>query len=132
MSFKENLINARAKEWGVDKEQAIQIARRIAKFIRIEAQKTGDITDLIILKSFFILNEVKKECYNKNAKEFALSKNTNEVIFAKANVIIELHEQQGLGAYKISAFLLEKYNKKISPSTIGRFLRNYKKGKENG
>lgn len=131
MSFKENLANTRAKEWGVSKEQAIQVARRIAKFIKIEAQKTGDITDLIILKSFFILNETKKECYNKNAKEYALLKNTNEVIFAKANVIIELHEQ-GLGETKISRFLLEKYNKKISPSTVGRFLRNYKKGKENG
>ncbi len=131
MSFKENLANTRAKEWGVSKEQAIQVARRIAKFISIEAQKNGGITDVVILKSFFILNEAKKESYNKNAKEFALSRNTNEVIFAKANVIIELHEQ-GLGETKISRFLLEKYNKKISPSTVGRFLRNYKKGKENG
>ena len=131
MSFKEDLIKNRAKEWGVNEEQALQIAKRIANFVEIEAEKTGKVTDLIILKSFFILNEAKKENYDKSAKQYALLKNTNEVIFAKADIIIELH-QKGLGAYKISAFLLEKYNKKISPSTIGRFLQNYKKGKENG
>ena len=131
MSFKENLAKVRAKEWGIDEKQAIQVARRIAKFISAESQKTGDITDLIILKSFFILNEAKKENYDKSAKQYALSKNVNEVIFAKADIIIELH-QKGLGAYKISAFLLEKYNKKVSPSTIGRFLKSYKEAKENG
>ena len=133
MSFNEKIVKARAKEWGMTEQEVREVGKRIANFIRKEAEKTGgEITPIIVLKSFFILNEVKKKRYNNNAKALALLKNKNVVIEKYADEIIDLHMLKGWGSRRIAKYIREKHNKDISYSTIYKFLRDYKKGQDNG
>ena len=132
MSFNEKIIKARAREWGLTEKEVREAGKRMANFIRKEAEKSGgEITPIIVLKSFFILNEVKNKRYNKKAKELALNKlkNKREIIEEYANKIIDLHILQGWGSRKIAKHLKEKYNVDISYSTIYKFLKEYKEQK---
>ena len=135
MSFNKKIIEARAKELGLTKREIIEVGKRMANFIRKEAEKTGgEITPIIVLKSFFILNEVKNKRYNKKAKELALKeakiKNKREIIEEYADKIIDLNILRGWGSRKIAKYLKEKHNVDISHSTIYKFLKEYKQQKE--
>ena len=127
MSFNEKIVKARAREWGMTEQEVREVGKRIANFIRKEAEKTGgEITPIIVLKSFFILNEVKKKRYNNNAKALALLKNKNVVIEKYADEIIDLHILRGWGSRRIAKYIKEKHNKDISYSSIYKFLKTYK------
>ena len=131
MSFNEKIIKTRAKEWGMTEQEVREVGKRIANFIRKEAEKSGgEITPIIVLKSFFILNEVKKKRYNNSAKALALLKNKNVVIEKYADEIIDLHVLRGWGSRKIAKYIKEKHNKDISYSTIYKFLKTYKEEQE--
>ena len=135
MSFNKKIIETRAKELGLTKRETIEAGKRMANFIRKEAEKTGgEITHIIVLKSFFILNEVKNKRYNKKAKELALEKakirNKKEIIEEYADKIIDLNILQGWGSRKIAKYLKEKYNVDISHTTILKFLKEYKQQKK--
>ncbi len=135
MSFNKKIIEARAKELGLTKREIIEVGKRMANFIKKEAEKTGgEITSIIVLKSFFILNEVKNKRYNKKAKELALKKakikNKREIMEKYADKIIDLNILRGWGSRKIAKYLKEKYNVDISHTTILKFLKEYKEPKE--
>ncbi len=130
MSFNEKIIKARAKEWGMTEKEVREIGKRMANFIKKEAEKTGEITPIIVLKSFFILNEVKKKRYNNSAKALALLKNKNVVVEKYADEIIDLHMLKGWGSRRIAKYIKEKHNKDISYSTIYKFLKTYKEQEE--
>jgi len=61
MGFAEKIIKKRAKEWGMTEREVREVGKRIANYIKKEAEKTGKISDILVLKSFFILEEVKKK-----------------------------------------------------------------------
>ena len=131
MSFNEKIIKARAREWGLTEKEVREAGKRIANFIRKEAEKSGgEITPIIVLKSFFILNEVKKKRYNNSAKALALLKNKNTIIEKYADEIIDLHILRGWGSRRIAKYIKEKHNKDISYSSIYKFLKTYKKEQE--
>ena len=133
MSFNEKIIERRAREWGMTKEEVKKIGKRMARYIETEARKNkGEITAIVVLKSFFIFEEVKNKRYNKKAKELALNKlkNKKEIVEKYADKIIDLHILQSWGSRKIAKHLKEKYNVDISYSTIYKFLRAYKKEKK--
>jgi IS30 family transposase len=87
-----------------------------------------------VLRSLFILNEIKQNRYNDKARKYALLSNKNEHIQAHASEIINLHELKQFGSRKIANYLKSKYKIKISHTTIYKFLKNYKlvKEKDNG
>ena len=129
MSFNQKIIKSKAKKWGMTEKEVREVGKRMANFIRKEAEKTGgEITPIIVLKSFFILDEVKNKRYNKKAKELALNKlkNKREIIEEYADKIIDLHILQGWGSRKIAKHLKEKYNVDISYSSVYKFLKTYK------
>ena len=135
MSFNEKIIKARAKELGLTEKEVREAGKRIANFIKKEAERTeGEITPIIVLKSFFILNEVKNKRYNKKAKELALKeakiKNKREIIEKYADKIIDLNILRGWGSRKIAKYLKEKHNVDISHTTILKFLKEYKQQKK--
>jgi len=134
MSFNNKIIKARAKEWGMTEQEVIEVGKRMAGFIKAEAEKSKkkEIEPIVILKSFFIFEEVKNKRYNKKAKELALHKlkNKKEIIEKYADKIIDLNLLQNWGSRKIAKHLKEKYNVDISYSTIYKFLKEYKKQKE--
>jgi len=126
MSFNNKIIKARAKEWGMSEKEVREVGKRMTNYIVKEAEKTKkEITPIIVLKSFFILEEVKKKRYNNNAKALALLKNKNVVIEKYADEIIDLH-MRGWGSRRIAKYIKEKHNKDISYSTIYKFLKAYK------
>jgi len=127
MSFAEKIVKKRAKELGLTEAETRKVAKRMAGYIRKEANKIGgDITPLIVLKSFFVLDEVKKERYNNSAKMLALLKNKNIVIEKYADEIIDLHILKNWGSRRIAKYLQQKHNVSVSYSTIYKFLKNYK------
>ena len=131
MSFNEKIVKTRAKEWGMTEQEVREVGKRMANFIKKEAQKTGgEITPIIVLKSFFILDEVKNKRYNNSAKALALLKNKNVVIEKYADEIIDLHILKGWGSRRIAKYIKEKHNKDISYSSIYKFLKTYKKEQE--
>ena len=129
MSFEAQIIKKRAREWEVTEQEVREIAERMLKFIRKEGK--GNITPILLLKSFFVLEKVKKEKYNNNAKALALQKNKNIIIEKYVDEIIDLHFFKDLGCRRIAKYLKEKHNAKIHYSTIYKFLKNYKEA-QNG
>ena len=128
MSFNEKIVKARAKEFELTEAEVREVGKRMANFIKKEAEKTGgEITPIIVLKSFFILNEVKKKRYNNSAKALALLKNKNVIIEKYADEIIDLHILKGWGSRRIAKYLKEKHNKDISYSSIYKFLKEFLK-----
>jgi len=120
MSFNEKIIKKRAKEWQLTEKEVREVGKRIANFIKKEAEKTGgEITPIIVLKSFFILNEVKNKKYNNSAKALALFNNKNIVIEKYADEIINLHILKNFGSRKIAKYIKEKHNKDINPFYSG-------------
>ena len=131
MSFNQKIIKSKAKKWGMTEKEVREVGKRMANFIRKEAEKTGgEITPIIVLKSFFILDEVKNKRYNNSAKALALLKNKNVVIEKYADEIIDLHILKGWGSRRIAKYIKEKHNKDISYSSIYKFLKTYKKEQE--
>jgi len=127
MSFAEKIIKRRARELGLTEAETRKVAKRMAGYIRKEANKNGgDITPIVILKAFFVLDEVKKERYNNTAKALALLKNKNTIIEKYADEIIDLHILKSWGSRRIAKYLQQKHNASISYSTIYKFLKNYK------
>ncbi len=124
MSFEAQIIKKRAKEWGITEQEVREVAKRMTNYIKKEGK--GNITPILLLKSFFVLEKVKEEKYNNSAKALALLKNTNIIIEKYADEIIDLHFFKGFGSRKIAKYLKEKHNAKIHYSTIYKFLKNYK------
>jgi len=130
MSFAEKIIKKRAKEWGMTEKEVREVGKRMANYIKKEAEKTGKISSILVLKSFFVLEEVKKKRYNNSAKALALLKNKNIVIEKYANEIIDLHILKNWGSRRIAKYLQQKHNVSVSYSTIYKFLKNYKEQQE--
>jgi len=131
MGFAEKIVKKRAKEFGLTEAETREVAKRMAGYIRKEANKNGgDITPIIVLKSFFVLDKVKKERYNNSAKALALLKNKNVIIEKYASEIIDLHILRGWGSRRIAKYLQQKHNVSVSYSTIYKFLKNYKEQQE--
>jgi len=122
MSFTQKLIKARAKELQLTEAETRKLAKRIAKFIEKESQKTGEISDIIVLKSFFILNEIKRERYSSQIINQALAKNKNLIIERYYKEIVNLHNK-GWGARRIAKYLQTHHKVKISHTTIHKFLK---------
>jgi len=126
MSFAEKIVKRRAKEWGMTEKEVREVGKRMSNYIKKEAEKIGKISSILVLKSFFVLEEVKKKRYNNSAKALALLKNKNTVIEKYANEIIDLHILRGWGSRRIAKYLQQKHNVSVSYSTIYKFLKNYK------
>jgi len=126
MSFAEKIVKRRAKEWGMTEAEVKEIGKRMANYIDKEAKKTGKISGILVLKSFFVLEEVKKKRYNNAAKALALLKNKNVVVEKYADEIIDLHILRGWGSRRIAKYLQQKHNVSVSYTTVYKFLKNYK------
>jgi len=122
MGFYKELVARRAKEFGLTEEETRLLAKRVKNFIESETQKIGELTDITILKSFFIINKMK-ELHKKNLiKNQALAKNKNKVIEQYFEEIVELREK-GWGSRRIAKFLKEKHKKEISHTTLSNFFK---------
>jgi len=130
MSFAEKIVKRRAKEWGMTEKEVREVGKRMANYIKKEAEKIGKISSILVLKSFFVLEEVKKKRYNNSAKALALLKNKNIVIEKYADEIIDLHILKNWGSRRIAKYLQQKHNVSVSYSTIYKFLKNYKEQQE--
>jgi len=126
MALNHKIIKARAREWGLTEKEVREVGKRMANYIKKEAKKSGGITDILVLKSFFILNEVKKQKNDSMAKNLALISNKNIIINRYANEIIDKHMLHGWGSRKIVKWLKEAHRADISHSTIYKFLKEYK------
>jgi len=126
MGFAKKIVKKRAKEWGMTEAEVKEIGKRMANYIDKEAKKTGKISGILVLKSFFVLEEVKKKRYNNAAKALALLKNKNVVVEKYADEIIDLHILRGWGSRRIAKYLQQKHNVSVSYTTVYKFLKNYK------
>jgi len=125
MSLFHKLVKARAKELQLTEAETRKLAKRVAKFIEKESQKTGEITDVIVLKSFFILNEIKRERYSSQIINQALASNKNLVIERYYREIVDKHNK-GWGARRIAQYLQKHHKVKISHTTVYKFLKELK------
>ena len=127
MGFYDKIVEKYARKFNLTTEETKKMTKRIRNFILNESKKTNKITDVIILKSFFILEEMQKEHNKKLIKREELAKNKNIVIAKYYDEIVE-KANLNWGSRRIAKYLKEAHKQKISHTTIYNFLKKVKNG----
>jgi tRNA A37 N6-isopentenylltransferase MiaA len=131
MSFNKKVTKKVARQLDLTEQETIRMAKRMTKFIKTKSNYNMDnFTYILLLKSFFILEDIKKKRYGNLASMLTFSKATNTVIKEHYREILNLHLINGWGSRKIAKYLQQKYKVKISHTTIYKFLKQYTKKQE--
>lgn len=117
MSFNNTKIKKLAKNFALPEEQVKILLFKQAKYLKIGSD--------LLLKSYVLLDEFKKEANEKQAqelKEKSRYKTKNLIISKYMKVIIKLY-QEGTGATNIAKYLMLNHKVTISRSAIDNFIK---------
>lgn len=117
MSFNSTKIKKLEKNISLPEEQVKSLLFKQAKYLKVDSK--------LLLKSYVILDSLKKEANERQAqelKEKSRYKTKNLIISKYMDVIIKLR-QEGTGAINISKHLKLNHNVTISRSAIDNFIK---------
>jgi len=106
-----------SKFFGLDEESYNLFLKRYVYFLRSQKQ----LTKKSVEAGFFILDEIKKEVANQEAKKLKY-KTKNIKILKYRDEIIQLYKTNN-GVVKISNIIKQNHNCSISKSAIERFIQ---------